>query len=75
MKNADANVSRCANPQCEQEFKRLGEGKLFVRPSGQNDGGVTQKTLWLCPACARQFDLRYDRRQHEYHLVRHRRVA
>ena len=32
MKNADANVSRCANPQCEQEFKRLGEGKLFVRP-------------------------------------------
>ncbi len=30
MKNADANVSRCANPQCDQEFKRLGEGKLFV---------------------------------------------
>jgi hypothetical protein len=75
MKNADANVSRCANPECDHKFKRLGEGKLFVRPSGKSDNGLTQKALWLCPECAQQFDLRYDRRLQEYHLIRHRRVA
>lgn len=75
MKNADANVSRCANPQCDHEFKRLGEGKLFVRSSGESNNGLTQKALWLCPECAQQFDLRYDRRLQEYHLIRHRRVA
>lgn len=75
MKNADANISQCANPECGQAFKRLGEGKLFVWPLQQDDGGVMQKTLWLCPECAKRFDLRYDRRQQEYHLVRHHRRA
>jgi hypothetical protein len=70
-----ANVSTCANPQCEQEFKRLGEGKLFVRRAEKSDKGSTQKALWLCPGCAEQFDLRYDRQKQEYNLVRHRRVA
>ena len=73
MKNA--NVSKCANPQCGQEFKRLGEGKLFVRPAGKNDNAMNQKALWLCPSCLEHFDLRFDRRQHEYQLVRRKRVA
>jgi hypothetical protein len=71
----DANVSTCANPQCGQVFKRLGEGKLFVRPAEKNDTGLTQKALWLCRSCAEHFDLRYDRREREYHLIRHRRAA
>jgi len=71
----DANISVCANPQCKQEFKRLGEGKLYVRPAGKNDKGTNQKALWLCPECAEHFDLRYDRRLQEYSLVRRRRVA
>lgn len=71
----DANVSKCANPQCGQDFKRLGEGKLFVRPAEKNDAGLTQKALWLCQACVEHFDLRYDRRQQGYHLIRHRRAA
>jgi hypothetical protein len=75
MKNADTGVSQCANPECSEEFKRLGEGKLFVRRSKVSDNGLTQKALWLCPACTEQFDLRYDRRQQEYRLVRRRRVA
>jgi len=73
MHNAD--VSKCANPQCGKEFKRLGEGKLFVRPATKNEKGFTQKALWLCPQCAEQFDLRYDRRQQEYQLIRHPHVA
>lgn len=71
----NANVSRCANPQCEREFKKLGEGKLFVRRGEKGDKESTQKALWLCEECAAQFDLRYDRHLREYHLVRHRRVA
>jgi hypothetical protein len=73
MKNA--NVSKCANPQCGQEFKRLGEGKVFVRPAGKNNKGMTQKALWLCSACMEEFDLRYDRRLQEYQLVSRRRAA
>lgn len=75
MKNTDANVSRCANPQCNKEFKRLGEGKLFVRPAANSAKGLKQRALWLCASCAEQFDLRYDRRKQEFHLVRRRRVA
>ncbi len=69
----NANLASCANPECRNEFRRLGEGKLFVRPAGKSD--VKQKALWLCPECAQQFDLRYDRHLHEYRLVRHRHVA
>jgi len=71
----NANVAICANPECGNEFKRLGEGKLFVRPARKNDSGTAQKALWLCPECARHFDLRYDRHLEEYSLVRRRHVA
>ncbi len=73
MKNAD--VSKCANPQCDRVFKRLGEGKLFVRAAEMSESGATQKTLWLCELCSKQFDLRFDRRQKEFRMVRHRRAA
>ncbi len=71
----NANLASCANPECGNKFKRLGEGKLFVRPAGKNDTGLTQKALWLCSECAVHFDLRYDRRQEEYSLVRRRHAA
>jgi|SRR5471030_2572027 hypothetical protein len=70
-----ANVSKCANPQCEQKFKRLGEGKLYVRPAEKSNSGITQKALWLCSGCAETFDLRYDRRKEEYRLVRLKKAA
>ena len=69
------NVSTCANPECEKKFKRPGEGKLFVQPTGKRRAEWRQKRFGYVPACAKRFDLRYDRRQHEYHLVRRRRVA
>jgi hypothetical protein len=73
MKNA--GVSKCANPQCEQEFKRLDEGKLYVRRSQKNVNGLAQRALWLCPACSKQFELRYDRQKHEYHMIQRSPVA
>jgi len=71
----DAKISTCANPQCGAEFKRLGEGKLFVRRAEKGDKELTQKALWLCAGCAQHFDLRYDRHKQEYVLVTRRRVA
>jgi hypothetical protein len=68
MNNAD--VSRCANPECGVAFKRMGEGKLFVRPAASGHRGLTQKALWLCPQCALQFDLNYDRHLRQYQLIR-----
>jgi hypothetical protein len=55
MKNA--KVSQCANPECGREFKRLGEGKLFVRQSSSTDDreAGTQKALWLCESCIKHF--------------------
>jgi hypothetical protein len=69
------NVSTCANPKCGEEFKRLGEGKLFVRRARKTDKGPTQKALWLCPHCIELFDLRYDGQKEEYTLISRRRVA
>jgi hypothetical protein len=71
----NAGISTCANPQCGAEFKRLGEGKLFVRRAEKGDKESTQKALWLCASCAGHFDLRYDRQKREYVLITRRRLA
>jgi hypothetical protein len=68
----NVNISKCANPECTCEFKRLGEGRLFVRPARKEDNGLTQKALWLCPVCTKHLDLRFDRRKQQYQLVRRR---
>jgi hypothetical protein len=54
-----SSVSHCANPDCHAEFKRMGQGTLFVCPS---DPEVTvnhlrQRVVWLCDACAREFEM------------------
>ncbi len=68
-----ANVSQCANPECHREFRKLGEGRLYVRRlEGEREG---QKALWLCGECTVRYELRYDRKQQEFRLVRHRHVA
>ena len=52
----------------------MGEGKLFVHPAKGNLAS-TQKALWLCSVCVEQFELRYDRCQEEFHLVRRKHAA
>lgn len=71
----NSNLSKCANPECAEQFRRLGEGKLYVRPQAKSAQGLTQKAVWLCPSCSAHFDMRYDRRLQQYHLVRRRNVA
>jgi hypothetical protein len=60
-------VSHCANPKCNAEFKRMGQGRLVICPS---DPEVTvnhlrQKVIWLCDACAREFEAQFEPNQHK----------
>lgn len=61
-----SGVSHCANPECHAEFKRLGQGTLFICPS---DPDVTvnrlrQTVIWLCDACAPEFGLQFEPNRH-----------
>ncbi len=70
------SVSKCANPQCSVEFKRLGEGKLYAHPVEQaRPNHAIQKTVWLCSQCVQELDLRFDRRDQVFTLVNRSRVA
>lgn len=69
------SVSKCANPQCAAKFRRLGEGKLFVRELQKSRERSGQKAAWLCSECAEEFELRFDRRTEVFSLVQRRRVA
>jgi len=70
------SVSKCANPQCSAEFKRLGEGKLYTRPIKQTRPNHTiQKTLWLCSNCLQHFELRFDCGDQVFTLIERTRVA
>lgn len=68
-------VSHCANPKCGAEFKRLGEGKLFVRPVNPTANGLHQKAIWLCDSCAQKYDMAFDKSHHSFKLVPLARIA
>ena len=68
---APPRVSHCANPECNAEFKRMGQGKLFICPS---DPVVTvnhlrQKAIWLCDACAHEFEAKFESNRHNFDEV------
>ena len=59
-------VAHCANPKCDAEFKRMGQGTLFVCPS---DPKVTvnhlrKKAIWLCDACVDEFAVQFEPSRH-----------
>jgi hypothetical protein len=41
-------ISRCANPECNAEFKNILEGELFVIQLPNH----VPSYYWLCPRCA-----------------------
>ncbi len=72
------SVARCANPECRTEFRKLGQGKLFVKTltKGSGSTGPGQKVAWLCNQCCDQgYDLRFDRKTSSFALVSHRKAA
>ena len=60
-----AELRKCANPECEAEFKRLGTGRIYTMPvSNPQAWGlpphVRQKVVWLCAKCAAGNQVKFD---------------
>ncbi len=58
-------VGRCANPDCRNSFKYLGEGRLFLEDPNSalqlSQQQLFEKCYWLCPECASQYRLNFIR--------------
>ena len=54
-------VATCANPACNQEFRELSKGKLFLLPPSRpfSEMLCVQRLIdhcyWLCPECTRSY--------------------
>lgn len=58
-------LGKCANPDCNAEFKRLGSGKIFTQGVSDPEAwglphNIRQKVVWLCSNCAMTKDVRFD---------------
>ena len=54
------NVAKCLNSSCQAEFKRMGDGKLFVEPVRNAQRDHARRVVWLCSRCSRDHLLHYD---------------
>ena len=56
-------VAKCANPACNQEFRELSKGRLFLLPphdyseSMRRDARLSDYCYWLCPDCDATYTL------------------
>lgn len=57
-------VSKCANPQCSEQFRFLHEGRLFqltptpeVQVISEDDNPALYERFWLCDRCSKQMTL------------------
>lgn len=70
-------LDRCANNGCEAQYRRYGEGELFVFVVDDPEAwglaaNVKQKVVWLCDSCCRECYVRLDRRRYTAQVVRRR---
>ncbi len=60
-------VEKCANPACVATFRRLGDGRLFVKEvpvDSSSDGKELARQLqyfWLCNSCYRTMTVTTDK--------------
>lgn len=56
-------VTHCANGDCREEFRFLGEGRLFLEdPQAAlnfNQQQLFERCYWLCSTCARLFEIQF----------------
>lgn len=58
-------LGKCANPNCNSEFRRLGTGRIYsLHVSDPQRWGlpitVKQKVVWLCGKCDHHKKVRFD---------------
>ncbi len=63
-------VAKCANPNCNREFRELSKGKLFLLPpvselpfSMGKQTRLIDHCYWLCPDCAKTFTMALEQDQ------------
>jgi hypothetical protein len=56
-------VSECANPGCNEKFKYLGEGKLFLSNPMQglqmSQQQLFEQCSWLCKNCSKHYRVEF----------------
>jgi hypothetical protein len=73
------SAHKCANPECQAEFKRLGTGRIYTLQVTKSQawglpGHIKQKVAWLCPRCAPIYDVEFDQQHCQVSLVRRERT-
>jgi hypothetical protein len=65
-------LSKCASPECRNEFRYLHEGKLYLIDSkaafarreypgqGKREGKSAVEYVWLCSTCCRDLTIHAD---------------
>jgi len=48
-------VSRCANPECANEFRYMHEGRIFLVPASDQCKRV--ELMWLCGSCSQKMTI------------------
>lgn len=63
-------VSKCANPNCSEQFRYLHQGKLFHLSPVPDLEHITEETcgglyerFWLCEECCKKFTVVWDGEQ------------
>lgn len=51
-------VSHCANPHCKEQFKYLGQGKLFEL---HDVHAKSRRLRWLCTECSKSMVVSFDK--------------
>src|SRR5271165_6600025 len=60
-----AMLGKCANPECNCEFKRLGTGRIYSLQVRDPErwglpAHMKQKVVWLCAKCNYMKEVRFD---------------
>jgi hypothetical protein len=49
-------VAKCANPECNRQFRQLSKGRLFLLPPSDEMmwrvDRLSDYCYWLCPSCS-----------------------
>ena len=53
-------VSKCANPACDEIFLRLSRGRLFIFDVPAKKGGRKKQVFWLCASCSQTLTLKWS---------------
>jgi hypothetical protein len=72
------SAHKCANPECQAEFKRLGTGRIYTlqvnKPLAWGlPAQIKQKVAWLCQNCALTYEVEFDQQHCQVLLVRRER--